>query len=128
MLERMRADFCECAHANDNVMMPHTILPFDAQSNLQLERSRPSKSPQLTSSYCRSLAPRAAVSNIISLALGANGARIRISKVAWDHSIICNSVASLPSYWQQPSCRMCCQTTSTLDMANKIRVPSEERH
>jgi len=45
MLERMRADVCECARANVNVMMPHTILPFDAQSNLQLERSRPSTSP-----------------------------------------------------------------------------------
>jgi hypothetical protein len=117
MLERMCADFCEYARANDNVMMPHTILPFDAQSNLQLERSPPSTSPRLPSSYCRSLAPRAAVSNIIFIALGAIGERIRISKVAWDHSIICNSVASLPSYWQ-PSCRMCCQTTGTVDIAN----------
>ena len=32
MLERMRADVCQCAWANVNVMMPHTNLPFDAQT------------------------------------------------------------------------------------------------
>jgi hypothetical protein len=38
----MRADVCECAPANVNVMLPHTILPFDANSNLQLDCSRQS--------------------------------------------------------------------------------------